>query len=74
MKNIETVVRERNKAFYLLETGETGERPVKDVIDAFGLPRKYRYVIGCFDENHLIKNPFCATQSVNNMIVTDTST
>lgn len=44
MKNIETVVRERNRAYFLLETGEDGERPVKDVIDAFGLPRKYRYV------------------------------
>lgn len=27
MKNLETVVRERNKAYYLLETGEDGERP-----------------------------------------------
>lgn len=27
MDNLELVVRERNKAYHLLETGETGERP-----------------------------------------------
>ncbi|KPJ01532.1 39S ribosomal protein L47, mitochondrial [Papilio xuthus] len=41
MNNIETVVRERNIAYYKLETGETGERPVEDVISIFGLPEKY---------------------------------
>lgn len=42
MNNIETVVRERNIAYYKLETGETGERPVDDVINYFGLPEKYQ--------------------------------
>lgn len=28
MKNLETVVRERNKAYYQLETGQDGEQPV----------------------------------------------
>ncbi|KAJ0179768.1 hypothetical protein K1T71_004359 [Dendrolimus kikuchii] len=41
MNNIETVVRERNVAYYKLETGETGERPVEDVINLIGLPEKY---------------------------------
>lgn len=41
MNNIETVIRERNVAYYKLETGETGERPVEDVINIFGLPEKY---------------------------------
>lgn len=41
MNNIETVIRERNIAYYKLETGETGERPVDDVINVFGLPEKY---------------------------------
>ncbi|XP_053602764.1 large ribosomal subunit protein uL29m [Plodia interpunctella] len=41
MNNIETVVRERNIAYYKLETGETGERPVEDVVNMFGLPEKY---------------------------------
>lgn len=41
MKNIETVIRERNIAYYKLETGETGERPSEDVVNLFGLPEKY---------------------------------
>lgn len=41
MNNIETVVRERNVAYYQLETGETGERPVTNVVNVFGLPEKY---------------------------------
>ncbi|KAI5645252.1 mitochondrial 39-S ribosomal protein l47 (MRP-L47) domain-containing protein [Phthorimaea operculella] len=41
MNNIETVVRERNVAYCQLETGETGERPVEDVVSVFGLPEKY---------------------------------
>lgn len=32
MENLETVVRERNKAYWLLEVGETGERPSKEEI------------------------------------------
>ncbi|CAH0728894.1 unnamed protein product, partial [Brenthis ino] len=41
MNNIETVIRERNVAYYKLETGETGERPVEDVVNLLGLPEKY---------------------------------
>lgn len=41
MNNIENVIRERNTAYYKLETGETGERPVDDVVNLFGLPEKY---------------------------------
>jgi len=42
MENLETVVRERNKAYHLLETGETGERPQKAVKNAFGLQVSYK--------------------------------
>lgn len=42
MTNLETVVRERNKAYHLLETGETGERPGKLVYNALGLKFYYR--------------------------------
>ncbi|KAK7579811.1 hypothetical protein V9T40_000440 [Parthenolecanium corni] len=42
MKNLETVVRERNKAYYLLETGEDGERPGVIVHSAIGLPLYHR--------------------------------
>ncbi|XP_063821021.1 large ribosomal subunit protein uL29m [Ostrinia nubilalis] len=41
MNNIETVIKERNVAYYKLETGETGERPVEDVVSLIGLPEKY---------------------------------
>ena len=36
MENLEAVVRERNKAYHLLETGKTGERPAKVVRNAIG--------------------------------------
>jgi len=38
MANIETVVRERNRAYHLLETGHTGERPGGEVENFLGLP------------------------------------
>lgn len=41
MNNIETVIRERNVAYYKLETGETGERPTEEVISKIGLPETY---------------------------------
>ncbi|XP_041976798.1 39S ribosomal protein L47, mitochondrial [Aricia agestis] len=41
MDNIEKVIRERNIAYYQLETGETGERPVEDVVNLVGLQEKY---------------------------------
>nr|CAD7441281.1 unnamed protein product [Timema bartmani] len=37
MENLEQVVRERNRAYFQLETGETGERPGKPSVNAFGL-------------------------------------
>ncbi|GFY76202.1 39S ribosomal protein L47, mitochondrial [Trichonephila inaurata madagascariensis] len=36
MENLETVVRERNEAYFLLETGKTGERPHEYKEDEFG--------------------------------------
>lgn len=42
MSNVEEVVRERNKAFYMLETGEDGERPGRLVVNRFGLRRFYK--------------------------------
>ena len=36
MENLEAVVKERNKAYNLLEIGETGERPAKIVRNAIG--------------------------------------
>lgn len=37
MKNLEEVVRERNEAYYYLETGETGEQPSHIVHNVFGM-------------------------------------
>lgn len=51
MDNLESVVRERNRAYHLLETGETGERPGKLVYNILGLRFYYRmrqYVIPKF--------------------------
>lgn len=42
MENLECVVRERNKAYHLLETGETGERPGKLVTNSLGINYYYR--------------------------------
>ncbi|KRT79878.1 hypothetical protein AMK59_7624, partial [Oryctes borbonicus] len=42
MENLELVVRERNKAYHLLETGETRERPEEMTTNAFGLPHLYK--------------------------------
>lgn len=42
MKNLEDVVRERNKAYHMLETGETGERPGRMVRNPLGLRFFYR--------------------------------
>lgn len=41
MKNIETVVRERNQAYHQLETGKSGERPAQYITNALGL-REYK--------------------------------
>lgn len=37
MANLEAVVRERNKSYHLLETGETGERPGRMVWNPLGI-------------------------------------
>jgi len=37
MSNLESIVRERNRAYHLLETGETGERPGKFVYNCLGI-------------------------------------
>lgn len=42
MENLEMVVRERNKAYHMLETGETGERPTEMISNAFSLPELYQ--------------------------------
>ncbi|XP_076253935.1 mitochondrial ribosomal protein L47 [Rhynchophorus ferrugineus] len=42
MENLEAVVRERNKAYYELETGETGERPGRVETGPFGLKFYYK--------------------------------
>uniref|UniRef100_A0A182MH82 Large ribosomal subunit protein uL29m n=1 Tax=Anopheles culicifacies TaxID=139723 RepID=A0A182MH82_9DIPT len=42
MDNLEEVVRERNRAYYELETGETGERPGKVVPNELGIRFYYR--------------------------------
>ncbi|KAB0797327.1 hypothetical protein PPYR_08321 [Photinus pyralis] len=41
MENLEEVVRERNRAYYELETTELGEQPHKTVTGPFGLPVDY---------------------------------
>ncbi|EFN65309.1 39S ribosomal protein L47, mitochondrial [Camponotus floridanus] len=48
MNNLESVVRERNRAYHMLETGETGERPGKLVYNCLGLKfyhRMHQYII-----------------------------
>ncbi|XP_033338431.2 mitochondrial ribosomal protein L47 [Megalopta genalis] len=42
MSNLETVVRERNRAYHMLETGVNGERPAKLQYNALGLRFFYR--------------------------------
>ncbi|GAB0097959.1 Ribosomal protein L47, mitochondrial [Sergentomyia squamirostris] len=42
MENLEDVVRERNRAYHLLETGEIGERPTAVVEDVLGLEKEVK--------------------------------
>lgn len=42
MTHLETVVRERNRAYFELETGETGERPGRFVYNQLGISFFYR--------------------------------
>lgn len=41
MENLEAVVRERNRAYYQLETGETGERPIEVRENVLGMHADY---------------------------------
>jgi large subunit ribosomal protein L47 len=41
MKNVESVVRERNQAYHMLENGTSGERPGQYITNALGL-REYK--------------------------------
>ncbi|XP_077300152.1 mitochondrial ribosomal protein L47 [Arctopsyche grandis] len=43
MRNIEAVVKERNSAYHLLETGENGTRPAKNVTSQIGRRFHYRF-------------------------------
>lgn len=61
MFNLEQVVRERNKAYHLLETGETGERPVHIQNNAIGIRFAYKlrqYSIPKFMNTRWYKNHF----------------
>lgn len=42
MKNIETVVRERNRAYFQLEVGHPGEQPVAKIYNPLGLKEEKR--------------------------------
>ncbi|XP_060517701.1 large ribosomal subunit protein uL29m [Cylas formicarius] len=44
MENLEAVVRERNRAYHMLETGQSGERPGKLTTGPFGLKYYYKMV------------------------------
>lgn len=51
MENLETVVKERNRAYHELETGTTGERPGSLVHNPLGMRfyyRKFEHVIPIF--------------------------
>ncbi|VVC93516.1 unnamed protein product [Leptidea sinapis] len=71
MNNIETVVRERNVAYYQLETGETGERPIEDVVSIFGIPEKYskkEYSIPAFMNKRWVR-PYLENGYINSRAV-----
>ncbi|GBP84960.1 39S ribosomal protein L47, mitochondrial [Eumeta japonica] len=71
MNNIETVVRERNVAYYKLETGETGERPVEEVINVLGLPMEYKkseYTVPQFMNRRWVK-PYLEHGLITSMAV-----
>lgn len=44
MENLECVIRERNRAYHLLETGLDGERPSEKATNRFGINYRYRWV------------------------------
>lgn len=49
MRNLEQVVRERNRAYHTLETGRDGERPGRIKEGVFGLEEFYRYKFNVVD-------------------------
>lgn len=49
MNNLETVVRERNKAYYDLEVGESGERPGQLVSNELGKLYGFQFLENIFN-------------------------
>lgn len=70
MANLEAVVRERNRAYFMLETGETGEQPWEFRENEYGLVTEYK------KEEHLMPrraNPkgyslLCRDQDMKNFL------
>lgn len=60
MDNLETVVRERNKAYHMLETGQDGERPMYTETNRIGLQYQYRYKFKNQILKHLLKSENCS--------------
>lgn len=57
MENLETVVRERNTAYHMLETGAKGERPGRLVHNQIGMQFFYRYIfflVFSFGQSHIL--------------------
>jgi len=69
MENLEAVVRERNEAYYLLETGKTGERPHGWKEDEFGrfnyVPLEEHLIPVKENENFLEERLFPTMETVN---------
>ncbi|KAK6634925.1 hypothetical protein RUM44_000172 [Polyplax serrata] len=62
MENLETVVRERNRAYFELETGESGERPKGEATNCFGLT--YTYRLGEFPVPKHMNSKFLADEKL----------
>ncbi|GFR18259.1 uncharacterized protein TNCT_310441 [Trichonephila clavata] len=69
MENLEAVVRERNEAYFLLETGKTGERPHEYKEDEFGrfecMPLKEHLIPMRENKEFLEKELFPTMETVN---------
>lgn len=69
MENLEAVVRERNEAYYLLETGKTGERPHDWKEDEFGrynvVPLEEHLIPMKENEKYLEETLFPTMETVN---------
>ncbi|KAF6211151.1 hypothetical protein GE061_014266 [Apolygus lucorum] len=67
MVNLEEVVRERNRAYYLLETGETGERPGRVETNKVGMHYFFKaseHVVPPEHNNHWFKKFGCNRREV----------